>query len=184
MLITHEREKLIEIVKYFALHTQRLGKVKLFKLLYFLDFTHFRETGRSVTGMDYFAWKMGPVPVALYDELSDPDDDWKGHVRFQDIPVHKGMMLKVEALDPFDSRHFSKRELKIMRSLAEEFKETAAEHMIEATHLENSPWHEVFEDRGQRQAQVPYTLSLMAQDKDLMFESIRDRDEVLSALRG
>jgi hypothetical protein len=27
-----------------------------------VDFTHFRETGRSVTGLDYQAWKMGPVP--------------------------------------------------------------------------------------------------------------------------
>jgi len=38
------------------------GKTKLFKLLYLLDFHHFRETGRSVTGLEYRAWKHGPVP--------------------------------------------------------------------------------------------------------------------------
>ncbi|EQD73859.1 hypothetical protein B1A_04740, partial [mine drainage metagenome] len=64
MLISHEREKLINAIIFFAIHTRFLGKTKLFKLLYFLDFEHHKETGRSVTGMDYFAWKMGPVPVA------------------------------------------------------------------------------------------------------------------------
>lgn len=61
MLTNHERQKLVEAVLYFATNVKKLGKVKLFKLLYFLDFEHFRDTGRSVTGMDYVAWKMGPV---------------------------------------------------------------------------------------------------------------------------
>jgi Antitoxin SocA-like, Panacea domain len=65
MLISRNREKLINVVVYFASNTRHCGKVKLFKLLYLLDFTHFRETGRSVTGLDYRAWKMGPVPLEL-----------------------------------------------------------------------------------------------------------------------
>ncbi|MBV5275047.1 MAG: DUF4065 domain-containing protein [Lamprocystis purpurea] len=28
-----------------------------------LDFEDFRQTGRSVTGLDYQVWKFGPVPV-------------------------------------------------------------------------------------------------------------------------
>ena len=65
MLVSHEREKMINAIIYFANHTRHLGKIKLFKLLYLLDFEHFRQTGRSVTGLDYRAWKFGPVPVAL-----------------------------------------------------------------------------------------------------------------------
>lgn len=183
MLITHEREKLIEIVKFFAQQTNRLGKVKLFKLLYFLDFTHFRDTGRSVTGMDYFAWKMGPVPVALFEEIETPSDEWSGQVSFESIAVAKGTMLKIDALSDFDRAHFSKRELRIMEALAEQFKDAKADDMIEATHLENSPWHQVFEVQNRRQAQIPYTMSLLSQDKDLMGEAIRDRDEMLTALR-
>jgi len=49
MLIGRERQKLIQACVYFAANTQGCGKVKLFKLLYLLDFAHFRETGRSVT---------------------------------------------------------------------------------------------------------------------------------------
>jgi uncharacterized phage-associated protein len=184
MLITHEREKLIEIVKFFAQETSRLGKVKLFKLLYFLDFTHFKETGRSVTGMDYFAWKMGPVPVALFEEIEAPGDEWSGQVSFQSIPVVKGTMLKVDALSEFDSKHFSKRELRIMQALAVQFKNAVADEMVEATHLENLPWHQVYEVEGRKQAQIPYSMSLLRQDEELMTEAIRDRDEMLSALRS
>ena len=48
MLISRNREKLINAIVYFAANTQHCGKVKLFKLLYLLDFAHFRETGRGV----------------------------------------------------------------------------------------------------------------------------------------
>jgi hypothetical protein len=52
MLITHERDKLINAIIFFAKNTRFLGKTKLCKLLYFLDFEHFKETGRPVTGLD------------------------------------------------------------------------------------------------------------------------------------
>jgi hypothetical protein len=52
MLVTHEREKLINAILYFAHETKYLGKFKLFKLLYLLDFEHFRLTSHSVTELD------------------------------------------------------------------------------------------------------------------------------------
>ena len=75
MLISRNREKLINAIVYFASNTRHCGKVKLFKLLYLLDFTHFRETGRNVTGLDYQAWKMGPVPLDLMQEWDELESD-------------------------------------------------------------------------------------------------------------
>ena len=75
MLISRNRQKLIQAAVYFALNTQGCGKVKLFKLLYLLDFAHFRETGRNVTGLDYVAWKLGPVPLELAQEWDQLDPD-------------------------------------------------------------------------------------------------------------
>ena len=69
MIVTHHREKLINAIIYFATHTKYCGKTKLLKLLYFLDFSHFKRTGKSVTGLDYFAWGMGPVPKELFKEF-------------------------------------------------------------------------------------------------------------------
>jgi uncharacterized phage-associated protein len=77
MLIDRTRQKMLEAIIFFARSTKDCGKTKLIKLLFLLDFEHFRETGRSVTGLDYYAWKMGPVPVQLYNELEDPKDDFR-----------------------------------------------------------------------------------------------------------
>lgn len=85
MLISREREKLLEAIKYFAGHTKYCGLTKLFKLLFFLDFDHFRETGRSVTGLKYQAWPMGPVPADLYEEVKrGPKTDMTSHLRIED----------------------------------------------------------------------------------------------------
>src|SRR6218665_889637 len=71
MIVSREREKLIQAIVFFAQKTKHPHTMKLFKLLNFLDFEHFRQTGRSVTVLDYAAWDMGPVPPKLWKELSD-----------------------------------------------------------------------------------------------------------------
>ena len=83
MLVTREREKLINAIIYFVNNTKTCGLVKLFKLLSFLDFEHFRQTGRSVTGLDYFAWPWGPVPRDLFFEIKgQPKEDLARAVTF------------------------------------------------------------------------------------------------------
>lgn len=183
MLIEHNREKLIEAVKFFALHTKKLGKTKLYKLLYFLDFTHFRDTGKPVTGLEYFAWPMGPVPVELQNEFPNPSADWDGNCTFKKVRTQAGEMLAVNATSTFDGTYFSKRELRIMSELANEFKDSTAEQMVERTHLENLPWHQIYEVEKRKQAPIPYDMSLRKQDADLMNESISDRQEMLTILR-
>jgi uncharacterized phage-associated protein len=183
MLINHEREKLIEAVKFFAMHTRKLGKTKLFKLLYFLDFTHFRDTGRPVTGLEYFAWPMGPVPVELFNELAAPSDDWAENCLFKLVPIRGKEMLTVSALSSFNQSHFSKRELRIMHELAKEFCDSSADDMVERTHLENLPWHQVYEVEKRKQEHIPYSMSLRRQDLEHMSESIKDREAIIAVLR-
>ena len=83
VLISRNRQKLIQAAVYFAGNTEGCGKVKLFKLLYLLDFAHFRETGRSVTGLDYVAWKLGPVPVELAQEWDQLEPDMANAISIQ-----------------------------------------------------------------------------------------------------
>lgn len=75
------------------------------KLLYFLDFTHFKQTGKSVTGLDYFAWARGPVPKKLFDELSGkPKPDLAQAVKI----VKTGDMQKIVPRQKFDDRYFTR----------------------------------------------------------------------------
>ena len=57
--------KLKAVIIYFAENTnpQYLGKVKLMKLLYFLDFQHVKRHGAPVLGDQYYHLPMGPVPT-------------------------------------------------------------------------------------------------------------------------
>ena len=185
MLINHDREKLIQAIVFFLKNTRKCGKVKLFKLLYFLDFEHFKATGRSVTGLNYCAWKMGPVPVSLFEEIESPQPDLAGAIRFEDRAIRNGAqsMLVMKPQTEFSDSYFSKREMDLMRQLATEFRDHDSEDMIEATHLENMPWDRVYNKQAQRQAPIPYELALRADEKDALLNVAKDREELLNSLR-
>lgn len=160
MLKDHSRQKLINAIIYFVTNTKSCGKTKLFKLLYFLDFEHYSRTGRNVTGLDYFAWPMGPVPAELYNELDNPNSDFSQALEVRPKKIAKGNMLNINPLVSFSADFFSKREIKLLEQLANEFKNSYAKDMVEATHLENLPWHEIYEKQGLKQQQIPYELAL------------------------
>ncbi|MBW3499404.1 Panacea domain-containing protein [Janthinobacterium sp. NKUCC08_JDC] len=181
MLISHEREKLLNAIIFFAKNSSYLGKIKLWKLLYFLDFEHFKETGRSVTGMRYNAWPMGPVPVSLHNEVEAPGADMAEKIRFGSKVVNgSNSMLTVTPLTEFDPSHFSKRELRLMERLAADFYKTKAEDMIEATHLENQPWHKIYNELGLKQQEIPFDLALRTQEQEELRHVVRERDEILA----
>jgi len=179
VLITHEREKLINSIIFFANHTRHLGKIKLWKLLYLLDFEHYRDTGRSVTGLEYCAWKKGPVPVALHNEIEAPQADLSEKVHLNLYPCEVGTALVVTPKVDFDSSLFSKRELRLMHKLAEDFKFTQANDMIERTHLENEPWHKVYVVQERKQQVIPYELASRAQEQEAVQSLHVERSEII-----
>ena len=69
MFVSRNREKLLNAIIYFLGETNHSHTLKLFKLLNFSDFEHFRQTGRTITGLDYRALPMGPVPHEAIDEI-------------------------------------------------------------------------------------------------------------------
>lgn len=182
MLINRDREKLLHSVAFFAENVDKCGKIKLFKLLYFLDFEHYKLTGRSVTGMDYFAWKMGPVPKDLYEEINDPRDDLIEFMEIQEIDVRKGTMLKFIIKQEFNPNLFSKRELRIMDQLANKYSKSKASEMIEETHLENLPWHRIYEVERKPGEKIPYELAFRKQEYEEMLRIAKEHKEVVNSL--
>lgn len=145
MIITNQREKTINAIIFFAGNTNKCGKTKMMKLLYFLDFYHFKQTGKSVTGFQYFAWEMGPVPKKLFEELSEN----MGKDLAEAIhPLPKEGFQKIKPKRAFDDQWFSLRELKILEDLAFIFKDADAGQMVESTHLKNEPWDRTKKEKG------------------------------------
>ena len=176
MLQNRDREKFIQAILYFAHNTAALGKVKLFKLLYLLDFEHFRQTGRSVTGMEYRAWKMGPVPAQLVQQWDAREDDLDAAIRIVPEQVIDYWREKVVPLQPFDAEHFSKRELRILENLATEYAGNLSEGMIDVTHAENGAWARVWANGTGRDQVIPYELAVA--------DDASNREAVLRAAAG
>ena len=186
MLITHEREKLINAIVYFANNTRHCGKIKLFELLYLLDFEHFSQTGRSVSGMTYNAWKYGPVPVALAQEWDDQEPDLAAAISIQPEPVIDYTRETVVPRVEFDDRHFSKRELRIMESLANRYRDVFSPKMIDVTHAENGAWDKVWDHGIGFNQPIPYALALAgdAPHRDAILEAADDYRAMIGAAHG
>jgi uncharacterized phage-associated protein len=184
MIIDHSRDKLMNAMVFFAKNTNYCGKIKMYKLLYFLDFEHYKEIGRSVTGLEYFAWKKGPVPKSLGAEIDfiDTDASQLGeHLEIVRIPTQNNDLQLFVPKREFNRDHITKREFRIMDSLASEYRDTLAKDMIEATHLENQPWGEIYNKQGRKFEPIPYELALRKHEKEVMLEYIRDQEEFTQA---
>lgn len=147
---------------FFAKNTDACGKIKLFKLLYLLDFEHFRQTGKSVTGFDYEAWKFGPVPVGLMQEWGILGDDLKALLEIVPARVIDdiGETVKARAGVEFDEDDFTPRQLAIMRELANRFKTTLSPTMIDVTHAQNGAWDRIWADGAGAGEVIPYRLAI------------------------
>jgi uncharacterized phage-associated protein len=96
VLDLQNQSKLVEAISFFVGHTKHCGLTKLFKLLYWLDYHHFRETGETVTGLTYQALPRGPVPSALYEELKAGAGKTANHFR---ITKHTRVTIGAESLE-------------------------------------------------------------------------------------
>lgn len=176
MIITHHREKLINAIIYFVNHTKYCGITKLMKLLYFLDFYHFKLTGTSVTGLDYFAWDQGPVPREAHSELSGkkmkPDME-KSIKRTEFEDRH---FLKFSAKKKFDPEYFSDRELQILENMSFIFKDAKAEDMVEITHLKEKPWDKTLKEKGPLH-KINYMLAVDEHGESISKEQAKDISE-------
>jgi uncharacterized phage-associated protein len=160
MIIAHNREKLINAILFFATNTRYCGKIKLIKLLFLLDFNHFRQAGHSVTGFDYHAWELGPVPYEFYQEWDTLRADLAAAI---DIIPEKVIDYTRELVQPkreFDEREFTKRELKIMSSLAERFRDDMSKPLVNITHAERGPWAKIWDDGRGKNDRIPYVLAI------------------------
>ncbi len=146
--MNHTRRKLLNAVLFFSKNTNRLNTTKLSKLLFFLDFTHFKQVGFPVIGLRYHAFEEGPVPKDFWIEIKDGvvPADFRNALDIQlisDTEMEYKELRFIPKTDP-DMRVFSPRERKIIETLAELYKNATARQLSEITHLKNTPWDRTY----------------------------------------
>jgi len=178
--------KRINAILYFAKNVKDCGKTKLFKLLYYLDFIHFKKYGFSVTGYSYIAMPYGPVPKELFEQL-----------KTDSLPkeYEESFFVEKEAKDEDDKYFlfhikprtkkvdldwFSPSELEILEQVVDIFKESTAKDMVEASHFKNQPWDKTLKN-GKIGDEIDYFL-VYDKDSELSLEDLKERYQLQKLL--
>jgi len=175
-LLNTGKDKKINAILYFCQNTKHLSQTKLYKLLFFLDFLHFKEAGRPVTDLEYFAWERGPVPKKLYFEIknkSAPPEIMKCVIPKNDEMTGETEAVYFKTLAQPKMEVFSEREKRILENVAYIFRDALAKDMTEISHLKNQPWQKTISTKGENS----YIDFLLALDKDAKIdeESAKER---------
>ena len=185
MIVNHHKEKAFHVITYFVNHTATCHKKKLYKLLFLLDFEHFEQTGRSVTGYDYFAWDMGPVPPELHEKIESPDKFFLENFDIENVPMSDGYNDAICLKDkkPFEEKYFSKRELNLLKEISDRWQDATGKELEDFTHREGSPWHRVYEVERRKYQEIPYEYildKLPEPDRQAFTEIARERAAFLA----
>lgn len=131
-------EKITEMVVYFS---DKLSpfKTKMNKLLFYADFLMFKQSCFSISGMRYKAIEMGPVPInfqSIFEYLANKDEIDIFTTEFPQGYI--GEQFKSKNDRPFRVELFSENELNVLEKVANVFKPTSTNQMIEISHLEEA----------------------------------------------
>ncbi len=139
-MVKINEEKYKNVILFFAnkIKNGTLGKLKMMKLLYFLDFDFFEKYDKSITGDEYLRFENGPVPRMAEKILKEMHGK---EIKISNIKIAKGYndQQRIEPLKCFDLKLFSKEELLMMEEIAEKWEKFSGAEMKNASHGE-APW--------------------------------------------
>ena len=162
--------------RYFAYNTNPglLGKVKLMKLFYFVDFNHVKRFGSPVTYDNYVHLEHGPVPSTILNLVNSVEQDVDDAILFDTIAVerkenfHQKRVVSLKKFTEKDASYFSPSELSTMEKVCSRFTDKNAAFIEEASKKE-APY-----SKTKKLENIPYALALEDQDvaKDIDKESV------------
>lgn len=167
-------KKLKAILLYFSnnTNTKYLGKVKLMKLFYFLDFLHVKRYGSPVTYDTYVHLEHGPIPSFIKNIIDSACDEpeaslIKDVIRFE-TPNHTKMkrLIPLKEFSEKDRKYFTQTELDIMKEVCKKFSNTKTED-IEALSHKEAPWN-----KTNYLEEIPYSLAALDEDSKVSPDEI------------
>ena len=141
-------DKFCNMIIYFA-ETIQPFKTKLNKLLFYTDFLHYKNTGFSISGCNYRAIELGPVPDGydmLFDYFQRNERFTIEYVRF-DNRENIGERFISRPQRTFDEDLFEETELQCLKKTARHFKTADSEAIIQTSHKEQA-WKKYRPENG------------------------------------
>lgn len=111
-------------------------KTKLLKEMFYCDFLCYKYTGKSITGLEYYKYKFGPVPKdyeLILDKLfKSKYIDINTEIR-DDYEYNT-----INSLESFNDKVFDKDELEIINKVIEYFKDFSSTNIVDYSHKEKA----------------------------------------------
>lgn len=127
-----EFNKLANMVSYFTSNIPKISKTKLMKLLFYADFSYFKECGLSISGLSYRHLPFGPVPVHHWLMLEALTEN--KIIELKPFGDFEGEYL--ETIYDADLSLFDEDELNVMNRIINYFKTFNAERISDYSHGE------------------------------------------------
>lgn len=138
------RVRLGNAVMYVAAHAKYPYKTEVLKLLFLMEERMVQKYHVPMLAVPFCAWRMGPVSVDVFEELSDGPVLLADYVTLQ----FNGQGINVTPSREFDEDEFSDAELEVMFEVMEKYGDMNSEQLIELTHREGSLWRETVKECG------------------------------------
>lgn len=139
------------VVLFFARNIPNLGRVKLNKMLYFLDFDHYEKYGTAVTEDTYENNELGPVPVHAEEIVAEMESERLVEIVVE--PIIDYVRYKLMPLVNYNTNIFKPSEIEMLCEVAEKWQHHTARETVIASHGE-APW--IATRRGEI---IPYALA-------------------------
>lgn len=172
MSLNMYRNKLLNAILFFSQNTLFCNKTKLLKLLYHLDFIHFKQTGYPSIGLTYYTYERGPVPVRFWKEIQYGvvPSDFEG--KFTIEATEDVTECTFRALTKPDLSFFTPREQDILSMLVTKYYDKTAKQISEETHLPRQPWHTTKITKGMNR-QIDYLLCI-DEDSEISWDEAKE----------
>lgn len=138
------RQKLGNTVAFVAQRAKYPYKTEVLKLLYLMEERMVLQYHVPFLGIPFSVWRMGPVSVDVFEELSDGPQLLEDYVMLQ----FNGQGIKVAAKGEFEDDEFSDAELRVMEQVMEKFGHMNSEELITETHRDGGLWKMTAEENG------------------------------------
>lgn len=138
------RRKLGNAVAYIAQKAKYPYKTEVLKLLYLMEEQMVQRYHVPFLGIPFSVWRMGPVSVDVFEELSDGPALLEEYIMLQ----FNGQGIKVAAKGAFEDDEFSNAELEMMERVMAKFGHMNSEELIAETHRDGGLWKVTAEENG------------------------------------
>ena len=125
-------KKVINVILYFA--KEGVLKTKLMKEMYYADFINYRNTGASITGLQYAKIKYGPVPDNKDKILAKCTNDDYIEEKIEYENEYEKHIIK--SIAKFDKSIFDNYELETLKKVKEYFSNFKSKQIADFSHEE------------------------------------------------